>query len=336
MEKKHYFAIDGLRTFSAIGIILMHVLVNGHYRVSGVVFESLIPSCTNLVFLFMVISGFAMCCGYYNEVVNNKISLEKFYTQRYKKIWPFFATLCLLDLIISPSFDSICEVFANLTLCFGLLDRKIEVIGVGWFLGVVFLFYMMFPFFCYLLLNKRRAWFSLIVAIVMNGVCQSYFEVGRTNLLFCAAFFFAGGLIYLYRLELERIAEKYHWFIFLLCAIMTIAYYMLGASVILMIILFSMYLVYAIGVSKEGILQNTVTRFLSSISMEMYLGHMVIYRALEKAKVTHLFGDGLLSYVFTSVTTLAGVVVFSIVVQKGLKKINSRRKSLLLRCKVCD
>ena len=66
---KRYDAIDGLRAFSAIGIVLMHVLANGNYALDGFVFESLIPSFTNLVFLFMIISGFAMCCGYYEKMV---------------------------------------------------------------------------------------------------------------------------------------------------------------------------------------------------------------------------------------------------------------------------
>jgi peptidoglycan/LPS O-acetylase OafA/YrhL len=62
-KQKHYEAIDGLRAFSAIGIVLMHVLANGNYNLDGFVFKKLIPSFTNLVFLFMIISGFAMCCG---------------------------------------------------------------------------------------------------------------------------------------------------------------------------------------------------------------------------------------------------------------------------------
>lgn len=72
ISKRHYGAIDGLRVFSAIGIVLMHVLANGKYAVSGFVFDSIIPSFTNLVFLFMVISGFAMCCGYYDRMISSK------------------------------------------------------------------------------------------------------------------------------------------------------------------------------------------------------------------------------------------------------------------------
>ena len=147
MGTVHYKNLDGLRAYSAIGIVLMHILTNGNYNLNGFVFDKLIPSFTDLVFLFMVVSGFSMCCGYYNRIINNEISVEKFYSRRYAKILPFFALLCILDFIIAPSLNSVYEIFANLTLCFGLLpNANISVIGVGWFLGVVLFFICCFHF----------------------------------------------------------------------------------------------------------------------------------------------------------------------------------------------
>ena len=69
-----YEGIDGLKAYAIIGIALMHVLANGEYRMGGFVFERLIPSFTNLVFLFMIVSGFGMCCGYYQKFKDQKIS----------------------------------------------------------------------------------------------------------------------------------------------------------------------------------------------------------------------------------------------------------------------
>ena len=155
VDKIHYNAIDGLRAFSSVGIVLMHVLANGSYGLKGFVFEQLIPSFTNLVFLFMIVSSFSVCCGYFDKIIRNQISPGDFYGKRYARIWPFFALLCILDFMISPSPNALYEVFANLTLCFGLLpNADISVIGVGWFLGLVFVFYLVFPFFCYLISNK--------------------------------------------------------------------------------------------------------------------------------------------------------------------------------------
>lgn len=330
LKKTRYEKIDGLRAFSAIGIVLMHVLENGKYNAGGFVFDKLIPSFTNLVFLFMVISGFAMCCGYYDKIINNKITLKEFYSKRYAKIWPYFALLCILDFIISPSKEALYEVFANLTLCFGLLpDADISVIGVGWFLGVVFVFYLIFPFFCYLLSDKKRAWFSFGIALIFNLLCSIYFDAGRNNFVYSAVFFFAGGLMFLYRKQLEKISEKSGWLVWLVCLIMTVSYYVVGATVPLILILFSMVLIYTLGNNKTGILKNPVTKFISGISMEIYLCHMVIFRVIEKIGFTHLLASDILSYIVTAIGTIAGAIVFSVVIKKGLEIVGMILKSAL-------
>lgn len=171
-NQTRYDAINGLRAYSSIGIVLMHVLANVDYSLGGFVFEDLILSFTNLVFLFMVVSGFSLCCGYFHKILNNQISVNDFYSKRYAKIWPFFALLCALDLVLSPSKNALYEVFANLTLCFGLLpNADISVLGVGWLVGLVFVFYLVFPFFCYLLSDKKRAWLSFAATLVFHYLC---------------------------------------------------------------------------------------------------------------------------------------------------------------------
>ena len=52
-NRTRYEGIDGLKAYAIIGIALMHVLANGEYGIGGFVFERLIPSFTNLVFLFI-------------------------------------------------------------------------------------------------------------------------------------------------------------------------------------------------------------------------------------------------------------------------------------------
>lgn len=123
MEKKYYGAIDGLRTIACIGIVMMHIKANNAYEITGFVYDTLIASFTNFVFLFMVISAFGMCCGYLDKILNNEISLESFYRKRYSKILPFFTTLVLLDIVISPSKAALIEGFANVTLLFGLFPN---------------------------------------------------------------------------------------------------------------------------------------------------------------------------------------------------------------------
>lgn len=159
MEKsERYLAIDGVRTYAIIGILIMHVRANSGIVMDGLIFNKVIPAFTDFVFLFMMVSALGMCCGYYDRIRKGSISIDDFYHKRYSKIWPFFALLCFLDFIMSPGLDTLYMLFADLTLCFALLpNAQISVIGVGWTLGLIFVFYMLFPFFCFLIKNSNFA-----------------------------------------------------------------------------------------------------------------------------------------------------------------------------------
>lgn len=251
--KERFEGIDGLKAYAILGIVLMHILSNGNFGLNGFVFQKLIPSFTNLVFLFMMVSGFGMCCGYYQKILDQKISVEDFYKKRYMKIWPYFALLCLLDFVVSPSKESLFEVFANLTLAQGLLpNANISVIGVSWTLAVIFVFYMLFPFFCFLIQNKRRAWGVALIALIFNWLCSSYFDATRTNIIFDAAYFICGGLIFLYRKELSDFASKNKIVIGGIFLISTVTYFVLGYSTITMLFFCVAALVYTLGCNRGG------------------------------------------------------------------------------------
>lgn len=324
MEKRErYEAIDGLRAISAIGIVMMHVRSNGKYDVGGFAYNQIIPSFTNLVFLFLIISSFTMCCSYHSRMVSGQMNLEDFYKKRYRRIWPYFAMLCFVDFMFTPSLKSLYEVFANLTLCFGFLPtNQLEVIGVGWFLGVIFVFYLIYPFFCFLINRKDRAWFSFGVALLFNILAGIYFtEVTRRNILYCAVYLLAGGLIYLYKESLLKFNRRYKWVVFCVGVIAAISYFVIGRNTIIMLVLYSSLLIYSIGVQKRGILINPVMRFLSSISMEIYLCHMIIYRIIEKLGLAHMVESPLVAYSITTITTIVGAIVFAKVTQWLLHKI---------------
>lgn len=315
MEQKHYGAIDGLRAMAAIGIVLMHMGANNEYQISVFVYERMIPDFTNFVFLFMVISAFGMCCGYYEKILKGKISLSEFYGKRFKKILPFFAVLVALDLIMSPSLSSVYEGFADLTLLFGFLPNEITVIGVGWFLGLIFVFYLCFPFFCVLLENKRRAWIAFGVSLLYNLACTRYFEVGRKNILYSACFFLAGGLLYLYR---EQIARLNRWAVLAGVWASVILYFIIGGNAFMCLAVSVLLLLYAI-LARGRIFQNPAAKFLSGISMEIYLSHMVIFWGIEKLGWNRRFGTGWLQYLVTVALVVGCTCVFSFVMQKAIE-----------------
>lgn len=343
-----YSSLDGLRAYAAIGIVIMHVLAN-LYIVPHVnfLYGTVIPSLTNFVYLFFVISAFAMCCGYYERMKVGQVSMNQFYKRRYQRVLPFFALLVLIDCIVphnankhelttmtegavstvAPWLEQLYQSFADLTLAFNLLpNADIKVIGVGWFLGLIFLFYMLFPFFVFMMDNKKRAWKSLVLMLAFCYVAINYFytkqfidfEVTRHNIIYSAPFFGVGGVIFLYRESISTFVKKYNCVVLALAWIMTVGFWLSGVKdfrfVLAMCALCAIWLIYAIG-TEGKVLNNLFTRYLSGISMEVYLCHMMCFRAVEMAHLEKYIGQVDVLYVVTCLCTILIAILFSHVVK---------------------
>ena len=319
MKIKQYGGIEGLKTFACVSIVMMHMAskTNNVYNIDGIIYNIIIPSFTDFVFLFMVISSFGMCCGYYEKILNCEISLNDFYKKRYVKTFPFFFVLVIFDLISNFNMDSLYESIADISLVFGLFPNNITVIGVGWFLGVIFAFYLLFPFFCVLILNKRRAWMILIFSMVLNYICDVYFQLDRKNIIYSTVFFLVGGLIFLYKDEIERL--KSHIAIIIL-TISIFTYFILGANTLTRVIVSASFLIFALCV-KSPILQNKITFFISNISMEIYLSHMFVFRVIEKINFNYLIGTGIMQYLLTLFLVLFGTIIYTLTINKFINKV---------------
>lgn len=265
MAQERYENLDSIRAYACIGIVLMHVLSNGNFGLTGFVFEKLIPSFTNFTLLFMLLSAFSMCCGYYERFRNGTISLEQFYIRRYQRIWPFFALLCTAELILSHSLNALYEWLADLTLAFGFIpNHGIEVVGVGWFLGTIFVFYMIFPFFVFLMKDKKRAWFVIGICLLLHLLCVVRFEDanGRGNIIYSSLFFVAGGLIYLYRDNLKNLNIVWKAVIGIATVAALAVYYLVTSgslSVIILLLLFTLLTIAGIS-PGGGYIENFVTK----------------------------------------------------------------------------
>lgn len=345
-RKKYFYSIDGLRTISCFGIIAMHIKANTNYSLSGFIWDEVIPSFTWLVYLFIMISGFGMCCGYLQKFNEGSVDLEKFYKRRYKKILPFFTFLLIIALIFEPTINNLYEASIELLLMHGLLpNNAMNVLGVCWTLGVIFLFYLLFPFFSVLLKTKRRAWIALIVSLWVNYTCDNYFFgknfvtslfTPRHSFIYCIPLFIAGGIIYLYREMIQKIYSKRNKCCLIVCIVTTILWYVIPSSTnktlffIKSLVLFMLWLSYAVGYDN-AILSNKFMRFFSNISMEMYLSQMIIFRFVEKCNVLYLFGNkgiqGWISYITAFLFVILGLLVF-IMCYKVFIKCLSRAKSM--------
>ena len=77
-------------------------------------------------------------------------------------------------------------------------------------------------------------------------------------------------------------------------------------------ILFLIICMYAIVVSnKKTLLSNKIVAFLSTISLEIYLCHMVAYRIVEKLHLMRVFNNAVASYIFVcALVFVCSVIVF--------------------------
>lgn len=345
---KFYFpSLDGLRSLACIGIVAMHVSANLKIKdVSDIgVVDYFISFAGNFVLLFMMVSAFSLCCGYLERFHNGSISLENFYSKRYKRILPFFALLTLIDVIkcvfengfsfSNTLIGELWEAFANITLVFGLLSNNgIDVVGAGWFLGVIFLFYMLFPFYSVLLKNKKTAWLGFLVSLVWFVAIERYFQPvkgsfgGHTCMLAVAPFFLVGGIAFIYVDEMKKYAEittlRNAVKIVVICY--SIAFFVFQFSFIFSnLLLYTMWLIYAIidcsTRRKWTFLSNRVMAFISGISMEIYLSHMMFFRIFEKIHLANYFSNPKILYLVTLSLVVACTIIFACVWKKFEKKV---------------
>ena len=183
----------------------------------------------------MIISGFGMCNGYYQKLKTGTYSIDAFYSKRYKRTVPFFALLILLNCVTEFTPKTVCEGLMEITMLFGFLpNNTLSTIGVAWTLGAIFAFYIIFPFIVFLLYSPKRGIVSFVISLVITYMCQCYFMterfvtenfVMRHSFLYCLPYFLIGGIVYLYKDEIERFVNQFKVISFCVVLALTVGYY---------------------------------------------------------------------------------------------------------------
>lgn len=316
--------LDGLRAISCIAIIGYHVNKWTPMQLGGIG-GRIVDTLTQFVPLFLILSGFGMFCGYYDRIKNNQISLNDFYKKRYKKLFPYMAFILLLYIVIERSVPGTIEALMESTLIFGLLpNNNLNVLAIGWTVGVIFLFYMLFPFIVFTCWTKMRALITLAISVILSLFCSEYFFssdfvtnfVPRHSFIYCSPFFVAGGVLYLYRKQIKRVFSKYRWPCFVVCLILSGVFCfcpssVIGVSITMLkgLFLFVPWICYCISV-KSKVLQNKVTSWISSISLEIYLAQSLVYLAVGKTIGNDWAGIGWKGFFLNWALISTGCIVF--------------------------
>ena len=77
-------------------------------------------------------------------------------------------------------------------------------------------------------------------------------------------------------------------------------------------------------IGKHPILENPITKFISNISFEIYLSHMVIFRLIEKVGINTIIGNGGGQYLLTVVVVLIVAALFSVVLKKIIDVVSKK------------
>ena len=140
----------------------------------------------------------------------------------------------------------------------------------------------------------------------------------------------------MYRSEIKQIVSKYKIITVMGMFLITILYYFIpdGFFTIKTLILFAFWMLVAIGINNCA-LNNKFLKFISTISMEIYLSHMLIFRIVEKLKLTNLFTNDYVSYLFTTVLVITVTILFAKIFKVSfeilINKINAIRDA---RCDI--
>ena len=336
--------VDGIRAISCMAIVAFHLYMVAEYTFSLI--HTVISSWFGFVIIFMILSGYGICCGYLDKFNNGQIDIEKFYVKRYSKILPFFAVITIIGVIYEHNLRGLAEGFIEITLLYGLLPNNSNIFlvnGVCWTLGTIFVFYLIFPFLSILLKNKKRALWSFVIFVLIHICCKTIFMTEKfvvdnyiesSSIMYSMVFFFAGGLIYLYQNEIIKFVSRYQLLMFLICVLITIGLtFVLNEFYEFRIYVYLLsgviWIIYAVG-AKKSILNNKLFGFISKYSMEIYLSHMIILKVICILKLPAIMGNNVISYCLLYIVLLSGTIIFDIsikyIIDKFFQKIKKEKK----------
>lgn len=334
--------VDAVRAVSCLGIVATHLYLLGGYSFGRGQFEGIIDSFRALTVVFMVLSGFGITSGYLKRFQDGSIDLEGFFFRRYQKIWPFFCVTTIIGVVFEGTVQGVEEGLMELSLLYGFLPNNcnsLSVNGVCWTLGTIFAFYIFFPFISVLLKNKKRAWMAFAGSIVIMLLMGNLFltekfvrtpYINHTNFLFSLPFFLSGCLLSIYQEQISAYIIRHEKIMSVLCAVITATLLLTGDEYLgINVVIYKYWLLGLIWVGfsmgmNNILFTNKIIKLISKYSMEMYLSHLIIRKALGFLHLSYLLGDNIIIYLLEFLILICGTLCFSVIVDTFLKIVFKR------------
>jgi len=153
----------------------------------------------------------------------------------------------------------------------------------------------------------------------------------RHSFLYCLPYFLIGGIVYLYKDEIERFVNQFK--VISLCVVLalTVGYYItpdvinsINIVVIKTLILYTGWLGLALGYDNR-LMNNKFTNYISNLSMEMYLSHMVVFRIVEKIGIMERIESPVIRYMTTYLLLVMLLVMGLTIYRKAINKLDELR-----------
>ena len=98
-----------------------------------------------------------------------------------------------------------------------------------------------------------------------------------------------------------------------------------------MLILFSLIVIDGIissGSIAVALFQNKIIKYFGSVSMEVYLCHMFVYRVIERLNLKNVLSNEILNYVLIAIVTIAGSVILAVALKKFAQLVENLLKKV--------
>jgi peptidoglycan/LPS O-acetylase OafA/YrhL len=297
LNKIYRTDIDGLRAVAVISVILFHLgfLPNGYLGVD----------------IFFVISGYLITGIVYNEVVENKFSVVKFYERRLRRIFPLVLFTCLAALILGLVFmlpddlENLCQSViatnfsANNILMYitsadyWAVKNDYKPLMHTWSLGIEEQFYLLYPFIFFVFKGTRKKYILSILIILSIVSLILFFVSGNipAKFYFLHFRFFelaVGGICAIYFTTNPLSPHsKSQWLLFTCIALAILLLYTNFISSNTVKVLITTFLSAAILVTGglhyqssrlyNALMSNTVMSTIGKISFSLYMWHQLVF-----------------------------------------------------------